>query len=83
MRAERKPVLLRGRDGSEVKRDFLMIALTHAAGLAETDQQRVLKGADPGPLARGSVWSAKWAGSNAPRPPSGWRARDAGVFLPT
>jgi len=50
LRAERKPVLLRGRDGREVKRDFLMVALTHAAGLGEVDQQRVLKGADPGPL---------------------------------
>ena len=50
VRAEKKPVLLRGRDGSEVKRDFLMIALTHAAGLAEADQQRVLKGGDTGAL---------------------------------
>ncbi len=50
VRAEKKPVLLRGRDGSEAKRDFLMLALTHAAGLAEADQQRVLKGAYPGPL---------------------------------
>ena len=50
VRAEKKPVLLRGRDGSEVKRDFLMIALTHASGLAEADQQRVLKGGDPGAL---------------------------------
>jgi hypothetical protein len=50
VRAERKPVLLRGKDGSEVKRDFLMLALTHAAGLGEAEQQRILKGADPGPL---------------------------------
>jgi signal recognition particle receptor subunit beta len=50
IRAEKKPVLLRGKDGSEVKRDFLMIALTHAAGLADADQQRVLKGTYPGPL---------------------------------
>jgi signal recognition particle receptor subunit beta len=50
IRAERKPVLLRGRDGNEVRRDFLMVALTHASGLAEADQQRVLKGAYPGPL---------------------------------
>jgi len=50
MRVERKPVLLRGRDGSEVKREFLMLALTHAAGLGEAEQQRLLKGADPGPL---------------------------------
>jgi signal recognition particle receptor subunit beta len=50
VRAEKKPVLLRGRDGSEVKRDFVMLALTHAGGLAEADQQRVLKGGDPGAL---------------------------------
>jgi signal recognition particle receptor subunit beta len=50
VRAERKPVLLRGRDGSEVKREFLMLALTHAAGLGEVEQQRILRGADPGPL---------------------------------
>jgi hypothetical protein len=50
IRAEKKPVLLRGKDGSEAKRDFVMLALTHAAGLAEVDQQRVLKGAYPGPL---------------------------------
>ena len=50
LRAERKPVLLRGRDGSEVKRDFLMIALTHAGGLGEAEQQQVLKGVMPGPL---------------------------------
>jgi signal recognition particle receptor subunit beta len=50
VRADKKPVLLRGRDGSEVKRDFLMLALTHSSGLAEPDQQRILKGADPGAL---------------------------------
>ena len=50
VRAEKKPVLLRGRDGSEVKRDFLMLALTHAAGLTEADQQRILKGGDAGTL---------------------------------
>jgi hypothetical protein len=50
LRAEKKPVLLRGKDGSEVKRDFLMIALTHAGGLGDAEQQQVLKGAMPGPL---------------------------------
>jgi signal recognition particle receptor subunit beta len=50
VRGERKPVLLRGRDGNEVRRDFLMVALTHARGLSEADQQRVLKGGDTGPL---------------------------------
>jgi hypothetical protein len=50
MRAEKKPVLLRGKDGREARRDFLMLALTHAAGLAEAQQQTLLAGNDPGPL---------------------------------
>jgi signal recognition particle receptor subunit beta len=50
VRAEKKPVLFKGRDGSQQTRDFLMIAATHAAGLADADQQRVLQGADAGPL---------------------------------
>jgi hypothetical protein len=49
IRAERKPVLLRGRDG-EVKRDFLMLALSHGASLSAEEQQRMLQGNDPGPL---------------------------------
>jgi signal recognition particle receptor subunit beta len=50
LRAEKKPVLLRGKDGAEMKRDFLMVAATHAGGLAEPDQQRILRGADTGPF---------------------------------
>jgi signal recognition particle receptor subunit beta len=49
VRSERKPVLLRSKEG-EVKRDFLMLALTHPAGLQPEDQQRILQGGDPGPL---------------------------------
>jgi signal recognition particle receptor subunit beta len=49
LRSERKPVLLRGKDG-QVKRDFLMLALTHGAALSADEQQRVLQGAAPGPL---------------------------------
>jgi hypothetical protein len=50
MRTEKKPVLLRGKDGREMRREFLMLALTHAAGLAEAQQQKLLAGAEPGPL---------------------------------
>ena len=50
MRAERKPVVLRGRDGREQRRDFLMLAVTHGAGLTDDDQRRILKGADTGRL---------------------------------
>jgi hypothetical protein len=53
VRAERKPVLMRGRDGGELRRDFLMLALTHAAGLTQDDQKRILKGADTGRLGEG------------------------------
>jgi signal transduction histidine kinase len=54
LRCERKPVLLRGKNAEEIRREFLMVALTHAATLSATDQQRVLTGADPGPL--GEAW---------------------------
>lgn len=54
LRCERKPVLLRGRSGEEIKREFLMVALAHGATLSAGDQQRVLTGADPGPL--GEAW---------------------------
>ena len=50
LRAERKPVLLRGRDGREQRRDFLMLAVTHGAGLTDEDQRRILKAADTGRL---------------------------------
>ena len=50
LRAEKKPVLLRGKDGGEMKRDFVMVAATHAGGLTDDDQQRVLRGVDAGPL---------------------------------
>ena len=53
VRAERKPVLLRGRDGRELRRDFLMLAFTHTAGLGDQDQQRILQGADAGRLGEG------------------------------
>jgi signal recognition particle receptor subunit beta len=49
LRSEKKPVLLRTRDG-EVKRDFLMLAASHSSSLTAEDQQRVLQGADPGSL---------------------------------
>jgi signal recognition particle receptor subunit beta len=54
LRCERKPVLLRGRNAEEIRREFLMVALAHGASLSPTDQQRVLSGADPGPL--GEAW---------------------------
>jgi signal recognition particle receptor subunit beta len=48
-RSEKKPVLLRTKAG-EVKRDFLMLGLAHHGALSPADQQRILQGADTGPL---------------------------------
>jgi hypothetical protein len=42
-------VLLRGRDGSEVRRDFLMLAIAHSDDLGAADQQQVVQGALAGP----------------------------------
>jgi signal recognition particle receptor subunit beta len=47
VRCERKPVLLRSRDG-EVKRDFLMLSLGNAGQIGMDDQQRIMQGTDPG-----------------------------------
>ena len=49
LRSEKKPVLLRSKDG-EVKRDFLMLAFSHGAALSADEQQRILHGSSPGPL---------------------------------
>jgi hypothetical protein len=49
LRSEKKPVLLRSKEG-EVKRDFLMLAFSHGGALSAEEQQRILQGASPGPL---------------------------------
>lgn len=50
IRAERKPVLLTGRDGAQVKRDFLMLAAAHDGEFSSEQQQQALRGAGAGPL---------------------------------
>lgn len=47
-RAERKPVLLRGRDGSEVRREFLMFAAAHGPVVPADEQQQIVAGTAPG-----------------------------------
>jgi hypothetical protein len=80
LRCERKPVLLKGRDG-EVKRDFLMLALAHTGGLSMEDQQRVMSGADPGPLGQATRLFREMGGfvRFAPLPGGAVETR---VFLP-
>jgi signal recognition particle receptor subunit beta len=81
LRAEKKPVLLRGKDGGEMKRDFLMLAATHAGGLAEPDQQRILRGADTGPFGEAQRLVREMGGfiRFAPLPGGALETR---VFLP-
>jgi hypothetical protein len=50
LRSERKPVLLRGKDGQQVKRDFVMLAVSHGGSLSAEEQQRILQGGDTSPL---------------------------------
>jgi hypothetical protein len=80
LRCERKPVLLKGRDG-EVKRDFLMLALAHTGSLSAEDQQRVMQGTDPGPLGQATRLFREMGGfvRFAPLPGGALETR---VFLP-
>ena len=63
-----------------MKRDFLMLALSHAAG-SPTEQQRILKGAYPGPLGEAHRLVREMGGfvSFAPLPGGALETR---VFLP-
>jgi signal recognition particle receptor subunit beta len=81
LRCERKPVLLRGRDGAEVKRDFLMLAAAHGGGLGPDEQQRILQGTDAGPLGDATRAVRELGGfiRFAPLPGGGLETR---LFLP-
>jgi signal recognition particle receptor subunit beta len=81
IRAEKKPVLLRGRDGQQVKRDFLMLAVSHGGTLSPEDQQRILGGSDTSPLGETCRLVREMGGfvRFAPLPAGGLETR---LFLP-
>ncbi len=81
LRSEKKPVLLRGKDGQQVKRDFLMLAVTHGGDLTAEDQQRILQGGDKGPLGDACRLVREMGGfvRFAPLPGGGLETR---LFLP-
>jgi signal recognition particle receptor subunit beta len=81
LRSERKPVLLRAKDGQQVKRDFVMLAVTHGGELAPDDQQRILQGSDHGPLGESCRLVREMGGfvRFAPLPGGGLETR---LFLP-
>jgi signal recognition particle receptor subunit beta len=80
LRCERKPVLLKTRDG-DVKRDFLMLAFGHPGVLSDSDQQRVLQGADGGPLGESFRLVREMGGFLRYAPMPGG-AQETRVFLP-
>jgi hypothetical protein len=81
IRSEKKPVLLRGRDGQQVKRDFLMLAVSHGGSLSAEDQQRILGGSDASPLGETCRLVREMGGfvRFAPLPSGGLETR---LFLP-
>jgi signal recognition particle receptor subunit beta len=50
VRSEKKPVLLKSRDGSETKRDFLMLMVAQSAIIPAEEQQKIPTGAGSGQL---------------------------------
>src|SRR5687767_11459917 len=81
VRCERKPVLLRSKEG-EIKRDFLMLALAHDGQLSAEDQQRIVQGIDSGPLGQASRQFREMGGFVRFAPLAGG-ALETRVFLPT
>jgi signal recognition particle receptor subunit beta len=80
MRCERKPVLLRTREG-EVKRDFLMVAMAHAARVSPEAQQEIMQGRGSGALGDMARLARQLGGfvRFAPLPGGGLETR---AFLP-
>jgi signal recognition particle receptor subunit beta len=80
IRCERKPVLLRSKDG-EVRRDFLMLGLAHTGNLTPEDQQKIAQGTDQTPLGLAARQYRELGGfvRFAPLPGGALEAR---VFLP-
>jgi len=80
MRCERKLVLLRTREG-ETRKEFVMLGLGQAGTLSLEEQQRIVHGADVGPLGQAARLVRGLGGfvRFAPLPSGGLETR---VFLP-
>jgi signal recognition particle receptor subunit beta len=81
LRCERKPVLMRGRDG-DVRQDFLMLAVSHQGSLPADEQQQVMDGAGSGPLG-GAARRVRELGGFVRFAPLPGGALETRVFLPT
>ena len=81
VRSEKKPVLLKSRDGSETKRDFLMLMVAQSALIPLEEQQKIPTGAGTGPLGEAGKLVREVGGFTrfAPTAAGGTEAR---FFLP-
>ena len=81
LRCERKPVLMRSRDG-DVRQDFLMLAVSHQGSLPADEQQQVMDGGGTGPLG-GAARRVRELGGFVRFAPLPGGALETRVFLPT
>lgn len=81
VRSEKKPVLLKSRDGSESKRDFLMLMVAQPALIPVEEQQKIPSGAGSGALGEAGKLVREVGGFTrfAPTSSGGTEAR---FFLP-
>ena len=81
VRSEKKPVLLKSRDGSETKRDFLMVMVAQGALIPVEEQQKIPAGSGSGSLGEAGKLVREVGGFTrfAPTASGGTEAR---FFLP-
>jgi signal recognition particle receptor subunit beta len=80
VRCEKKPVVLRSREG-EVKRDFLVLAFSQGRSFSAEEQQRILQGTEPGPLGQ-AVRLIREMGGFVRFAPGAQGVLETKVFLP-
>ena len=81
IKSEKKPVLLKSRDGSETKKDFLMLMVAQPALIPVEEQQKIPTGAGSGQFGEAGKLVREVGGFTrfAPTPAGGTEAR---FFLP-
>ena len=81
IRSEKKPVLLKSRDGTETKRDFLMLMVAQSVVIPPDEQQKIPTGTGSGALGEAGKLVREVGGFTrfAPTPAGGTEAR---FFLP-
>ena len=81
VRSEKKPVLLKSRDGTESKRDFLMLMIAQPALIPVDEQQKIPTGAGSGAMGEAGKLVREVGGFTRFAPTSGG-GTEARFFLP-